>query len=238
MARLRVGARRGVGRAGGRRDRPLRPDARPGRARRVRRGHPSRDPVERPADGGGVRRDRGTGRARAADRADGEPRADGLHRPEAPLAPPSRAGGVRTDRPDHAAEGLRAPPADGRVGDRRLRRVGHPPARRRAARLEHGRARRPRPSRRVAPARARVPRARGDRGSEYHVVAGDARRGRRRRPARGRGRGRSRPGRECCPSCSARRASSSHRSPPTPTTPRRASTPSATPCPGRGRRWA
>ena len=44
------------------------------------------DPLERPAHGSRVRRDRGARRAGAADRADRQPRADGLHRAEAPLA--------------------------------------------------------------------------------------------------------------------------------------------------------
>ena len=77
----------------------------------------------------------------------------------------------------------------------------------------------------------------GDRGTSTRAC-GDARRGRRGRPARGRASASESTGRARCRSCSARRASSSRRSPPTPTTPRRASTPSATPCPGRGRRWA
>ena len=161
----------------------------------------------------------------------------GFTAPEAPLAPPSRAGGVRTNRPDHAAEGLRTTPAHGRVGDRRLRRVGDPPARRRAARLEHRGVRCPRAPARVASARRSsppTPRVR------WRVTR--CREARRSPPAQAtspRPRSGSAPtGRGCSPSCSARRASSSHRSPRTRTTPRRASTPFATPFPGHGRRWA
>ena len=58
---------------------------------------PARDPVERPAHGGRVRRDRGARRARAADRADRQPRAAGLHRAEAALAAPPRARRLRAD---------------------------------------------------------------------------------------------------------------------------------------------
>ena len=114
-----------------RRDRPLGSDARPRRSRCSGAGRPARDPLERPADIRRVRRDRGAHRARSADRPHGKPGADGLHRTEASLAPPPRAGGVRADRADHAAEGLRTAATHGRVGDGRRRRVGHAPARRR-----------------------------------------------------------------------------------------------------------
>ena len=85
------GRDRGARAARDRRDRPLGPDARPRRARRSRAGRPARDPLERPAHGRRVRRDRGAHRARAADRAHRQPGADGLHGAEAPLAPPPRA---------------------------------------------------------------------------------------------------------------------------------------------------
>ena len=84
-----------------------------------------------------VRRDRGARRPRAADRADRQPRADRLHRAEAPVAARPRARGVRADRARAAAQGLRAPAADRRAGDRRGRRVGHAAVRRRRAGVEH-----------------------------------------------------------------------------------------------------
>ena len=57
------------------------------------------------------------------------------------------------DRADHAAEGLRAAATHGRVGDRRRRRVGNAPARRRPPPLVDRGARRPR-SRSLDPAAA------------------------------------------------------------------------------------
>ena len=66
-----------------------------------RRGGPGAaagDPLERPAHGRRVRRDRGADRPRAADRADRQPRADRVHGAEAALAPPARAGGLRAHR--------------------------------------------------------------------------------------------------------------------------------------------
>ena len=104
VARGRGGARASLGRPRGRRDRPLRPDARARRARRRATG------VLRPAilwndqrTAAECARDRGARRARAPDRADRQPRADRLHRAEAPLAAPPRAGGVRADRARPAA---------------------------------------------------------------------------------------------------------------------------------------
>ena len=90
VARDRGRARRPRGRAGV--ARLLGPDARPRRARRGRDRVASRDPLERPAHRGGVRRDRAAPRPRAPDRADRQPRAHRLHRAEAPLAPQPRAG--------------------------------------------------------------------------------------------------------------------------------------------------
>ena len=166
VARDAGGARRapGAARAGARdrRDRPLGTDARPRRPRRRRPCRAAGDPLERPAHGGRVRRDRGAHRARAADRPHGQPGADGLHGAEAPLAAPPRAGVVRPDRTDHAAEGLRAAAADRRVGDRRRRRVRHAPARRRPPHLVGRGARRARAAGRVAAARARVARGHRD----------------------------------------------------------------------------
>ena len=99
-------------------------------------GAASGDPLERPAHGSRVRRDRGARRARAADPADGQPRADRLHGAEAPLAPPPRARDVRPDRARPAAEGLRPAAADRRARDRRRGRLGHAPLRRREPPLE------------------------------------------------------------------------------------------------------
>ena len=90
-----AGGARGPRRRRGRRHRLERSDARPGRARRRGRGDPPRDPLERRPDGRGVRRDRGAGRPRAADRAHRQPGADRLHRAEAAVAAQARAGGVR-----------------------------------------------------------------------------------------------------------------------------------------------
>ena len=121
---------------------------------------PPGDPLERPAHGGGVPRDRGARRARAADRAHGEPGADRVHRAQAPLAPPSRAGRLRPHRARAPPEGLRPPAPDGRVGDRRLGRLRDAPPRRRAPRVERGGAGRARAAGGLAPARARVARPR------------------------------------------------------------------------------
>ena len=122
-----------------------------------------------------MRRDRGADRARAPDPADGQPRADRLHRPEAALAADARAGGVRADQACAAAEGLRPLPAHRRARDRRLRRVGDAAVRRRQPALERRRAGHTRATARVAAARLRVDRDRG-----------------RRRPGRGRARRRDR----------------------------------------------
>ncbi len=101
----------------------LRPDA---RARLPRRGRPrpaSGHSLERPADGRRVRGDRGASRARAPDRADGKPGADGLHGAEAPLAAPPRARGLRSHPAHPAPEGLRDAAAHRRARDRRRGRV-------------------------------------------------------------------------------------------------------------------
>ena len=79
--------------------------------------HPARDPLERSAHRGRVRRDRGARRARAAHRAHRQPRAHRVHRAEAPLAPRPRARVLCADRTRDAAEGLRPTEADRRVGD-------------------------------------------------------------------------------------------------------------------------
>ena len=120
-----------------------------------------------------------------------------------------------------------------RARHRRRRRLGHAALRRRRARLE----RRGRPGARRRPGVA----AEGLRVARRHRPHPRRRAGRRRRgrPGRGRarrrrgGRGRTRP-----PSCSARAASSSPPWTATRTTPRRACTPSATPCRRRGTSWA
>ena len=67
VARGAGGARAARRRRGGR-HRALGPDARARRARRGRAGAAPGDPLERPAHGRGVRRDRGADRARGADR--------------------------------------------------------------------------------------------------------------------------------------------------------------------------
>ena len=231
-----VGAPRGRERPRRRRDRLLGPDARPRRARRERPVDPPGDPLERPAHGGGVPRDRGARRARAADRAHGEPGADRVHRPQAPLAPPSRAGRLRPHRARAPPEGLRPPAPDGRVGDRRLGRLRDAPPRRRAPRVERGGAGRARGARGLAPARARVAR-------HARAPSSTARSGARPSPP---ARATSPPPRSASAStararsrsCSGPPASSSPRSRDTRTTPRRASTPSATPSRAPGRRWA
>ena len=134
-------ARRGVAAP-----RVLRPDARARLPRRAGTRAASGDPLERPAHGRRVRGDRGARRARAPDRADRESRADGLHRAEAAVAAPPRASGLRAHPPRRAAEGLRPPAPDRRVGDRRRGRLGHAALRRRRTTLE-----------RRGPVRARAP---------------------------------------------------------------------------------
>ena len=103
-------------------DRPLGSDARSRVPRRAGPGPSSRDPLERPAHGGRVRRDRGSRRPRPADRADRQPGADRLHRAEAPLAASPRARRLCTDPADRAPEGLR-PPAAHRASGRSMRRT-------------------------------------------------------------------------------------------------------------------
>ena len=222
-----------------RRHRALGPDARPRRARRRRPCDPPRDPLERPAHGRRVRRDRGARRARAADRAHGEPRADGVHRAEAALAAPARARRLRAHRAHPAAEGLRPPAPDGRVGDRRLGRLGDAAARRRsaapgatevldalelpvrlaAARARVARPRRRRPGRPAAGARP-VAAGAGDQPAAAIGVGVD-------RPGRALGRARDvrRRPRAAAPAYAARPG-------------RRACMRSATPCRAPGRRWA
>ena len=191
VARSGVRARGGVRRAGGNRHRPFRPDARAGGARPLGRGDPTGDSLERPADRGGVRGDRATRRARAPDRADGQPGLDRVHGAQAPVAAPSRTRRVRAHPAGAAAEGLRPAQAHRRMGNRRVRRIGDAPPRRRTARLERRRPRCARPPARVASSRVRVARPRRGDDGERHRAARDLGCGRRRRPARrsaGRGR--------------------------------------------------
>ena len=226
VARRGGRARRGHGgpRRGG--DRPLRPDARPRRARRRRPGDPPGDPLERPAHGDGVRRDRGARRARPPDRAHGQPGAHGLHRAR------SCSGCAGTSRRRTGASRASccrrttsacASPASGR--STRRTRPGRSSSTSSgatgAARCSMRSSCRPsgcRPS--SSPPTLRDT----SRGTPVAAGAGD-------QPAAAVGVGVDR-SRERSPSCSGRPASSSRRCPPTRTTPRRASTPSATPCPG------
>ena len=164
--------------------------------------------------------------------ADRQPGAHGLHRAEAALAAPPRAGGLRADRARAAAEGLRPPAADGRARDRRGGRLGNAaastsPQRRwsdevlRGAGASHG----------MAAAGARV--ARGLRRDAAGVPSRPARATRRRARSASASTG---PGRSR--SCSARPASSSRRCPRIAADPEARCTSSATPCPARGTRWA
>ena len=64
-----------------------------------RPGHPPGDPLERPAHGRRVRRDRAAGRRpREADQDGGQSGPDRLHRPENPLAAEPRAAAFRANR--------------------------------------------------------------------------------------------------------------------------------------------
>ena len=170
---------RGARRSRGRRHRPVGSDARPRRARRGRARAAAGDPLERPAHGGRVRRDRVARRPRAADRADRQPRADRLHGAQAAVAAHARARDLRAHPPRPAAQGLRAPAPLRRARDRRGRRLGHAALRRRRAPLLGGRPGRARAAGRLDAALARVAR--------------DLRPDARRRPRR-RGRGRLRGG--------------------------------------------
>ena len=172
-------------------------------------------------------------RLRAPRRADRQPRARRLHRAQAAVAGRARARGLRAHRPHPAAQGLRPPQAHRRARHRRRRRLGHAALRRRRARLERrgGQGARRRPG--VAAEGLRV--ARGHR-RDPRRRAGRRRRG---RPGRGRaGRRRGGRGRPGVGRARARAASSSPRWTATRTTPRRACTPSATPCRRRGTSWA
>ena len=115
----RPGRRRRGGRA-------HRADARPGAARRGRPGDPPRHPLERPADGRGVRRASATAvgpeRLIAHHR---QRRADGLHGTQAGLGPRPRARGLGPRRPRAAAQGLRPAAADRGSCPRQGRRRGH-----------------------------------------------------------------------------------------------------------------
>ena len=129
----------GPGGLGNRRDRPERADARLGLPRRRGRGDPPRLALERPADRGRVRRDRGEGGgARGPDPDGRQPGADRLHRAEVALAPQPRAEGLGAGPPGPPAQGLHPLPPDRDVCDRGQRRLGHAAARRRPPTLEHG----------------------------------------------------------------------------------------------------
>src|SRR5439155_10951776 len=79
-------------------------DARARGPRRLRPGHPPRDPVERPAHGGPKRGDRAPRRPRGAHLADGQPRADRVHGAQAAVDARARARALRADRPRDAAK--------------------------------------------------------------------------------------------------------------------------------------
>ena len=112
-------------------------------------------------------------------------------------------------------------PAHGRARDRRRRRVRHAPLRRRQPALERRGARRARAAARVAAARVRVDRRSRAPATRPRVRSASASTHRAR-----------------CRSSSAPRASSSQRSTSTGRSPRRGCTPSATPSPVPGTRWA
>ena len=177
VARDAAGAR-GARRGRRRRDRPVGPDARPRRARRRRAGAAPGDPLERPAHRRPVRGDRGAHRAPGPDRGHRQPRADGLHRPEAAVAARARARRLRADRAHPAPQGLRPPAPVRRAGDRRRRRLRHAAVRRRAPALERGGLLGARDRHGLAAARARVARGLG-RDERRHPG-----RRRRRRPGR------------------------------------------------------
>ena len=172
-------------------------------------------------------------RLRAPRRADRQPRAGRLHRAQAAVAGRARARGLRAHRPHPAAQGLRPPQAHRRARHRRRRRLGHAALRRRRARLE----RRGRPGARRRPGVA----AEGLRVARRHRPDPRRRAGRRRRGRPGRGRAGRRRGGRGRPGLGRARHAAASSSPPwtaTRTTPRRACTPSATPCRRRGTSWA
>ena len=207
VARRRGGARGGR-RLDGARHRALGPDARPRPARRGRPRPPPRDPLERPAHRGRVRRDRGAARPRAAHRPDREPRADrASRRPKLLWVRRHEPDVYRAHRARPAAEGLRAPAPDRRARDRRRRRVGDAPLRRRRPALERrdargARACRPRGCRRRS-SRRRCP---AEPRAACPWPPGPATRRRARSASAS-------TGRAGCRSCSAPRASSSPRCP-------------------------
>ena len=168
----RGGRARGARRARRRGHRALRPDARPRRPGRCRPRPAARDPLERPAHGRRVRRDRSAPRPRAARRSDREPRSDRLHGAEAPLAAPKRPRGLPPDREGAPAQGLRAPAPDGRSGHGRGRRVGDTALRRRREALERRDARGAGGAGRMASGRARVARGLGRTAAGVPVAAG------------------------------------------------------------------
>ena len=125
----------------------------------------------------------------------GQRRPHRLHRPEDPLGPQPRAGGLREGEARAAAEGLRPPAPHRRGGDGQGRRLRHDPVRPEGPHLVEARAGEARHPGRVAAAhvrgagddRHRHGRGRGRHGTEGRHP-GD---GRRRRPGGGRrGRGR------------------------------------------------
>ena len=239
MARRRRRRWHDLGAARDRRHRSLRPDARPRRARRRRQGRAAGDPLERPTNRRRVRRDRGADRARPADRADRQPGAHGLHGTQAPLAAAPRARRLRPDRPRHAAEGLRAAAADGRVGDRRRRRI-----RARCCSTSPAAPGRPKSSTRSSCRRSCLPPVFESPEPTGATIAGDnVSQGipgcrRRRRLCGGSGRGRHRPAGAAVDRDGNLRASSLPRCQRSPPTRRPACTRSVTPCPASGTRWA
>ena len=170
------GARRGGRRrARRRRGRADRPDARTGPARCGGRGPAPGDPVERPADRRGVRRDPRDGRRGAPRRDHRQRRPDRVHGAQARLGAGARAGRLGEGRPRAAAQGLPALPPHRRVRARQGGRRRDAAVRPRGPRLVTGHARRPRHRPRLDAAHVR-----GSRGDGRGVGGGR----RRDRPAR------------------------------------------------------
>ena len=119
--RAGAGGRERRGREG---HRTLRADARPGDSGRGAPGDSSFADLVRPAQPGasGFRQCQDRPRERAA--LHGEPGADRVHAAQTALGARQRAGQLRARAPDAAAQGLRALPADRRVRDRSIGRLG------------------------------------------------------------------------------------------------------------------
>ena len=113
-------------RAGDRRHRPLRADARRRSPRRRWTGSAQCDSLERRTFADGVRGTRSRCGRAGADR---QPGHAGLHGTEAALGAPARTPDVRTDAHRPPAQGLPALPHDGRVRERHVRCIGHAHAR-------------------------------------------------------------------------------------------------------------